>query len=373
MKGMCRVGKYDDLVLTIPKEFSQWYGMVTPRGFLRGTQMMPKANLTIDFTVLTKPQPMDVPHFHPIDEYILFVGADLNNFFNFDAELHFWIGDDPEKMEMVPITQSSIIRVPAGVYHAPTYFKHFLNPLCGSALYLGGDFRAIHRRKNEAGIEEYIFTGEGVRTCEKDNSKKCTFCGRCVAEKMQLLKSDEDGKPSKAMNDYLRPYYEMAKQNRTGRFDKYIYPFKPEYHNNPNFLSPRAGFSGAEEIEDAKVCFMYDIIQRECTVGDLHMHHGVEEYLFFTGSDINNFFDFDAEVEIQIGRDPDHTETYTITEPTVIQVPSNMWHGPVTFKRIGAPINYMPIYFSGSYGKVVRERGPNGKTIDVFKGGGRPE
>jgi hypothetical protein len=190
---------------------------------------------------------------------------------------------------------------------------------------------------------------------------------------MKVLEGSEDGKPSQAMLDYLHPFYEMAKKNRTGRFDKYIYPFKPEYHDDPRFLSPRAGFRGIEEIEDAKVCFMYDIIQRECIVGDLHMHHGAEEYLFFTGSDISNFFDFDAEIEIQIGEDPDHTETYTITEPTVIQIPSDMWHGPVTFKRIGAPINYMPIYFNGRYGKIVREREANGKAIDVFKSGGIPE
>ena len=176
-----------------------------------------------------------------------------------------------------------------------------------------------------------------------------------------------------ALLEYINPYYEMAKENCTGRFDKYIYPFKAEYHDDPNFLSPRAGFRGIEEIEGATVCFMYDIIQRECVLGDLHMHHGIEEYLFFTGSDINHFFDFDAEIELQIGEDPDHTETYTITEPTVVQIPPDMWHGPVVFKKIGAPINYMPIYLNGKYGKVVREQGVDGKVVEIFKGGGIPE
>jgi hypothetical protein len=72
------------------------------------------------------------------------------------------------------------------------------------------------------------------------------------------------------------------------------------------------------------------------------MHHAVEEYLFFTGADITYFFEFDAEIEVQLGDDPDHMETYTITEPTVIRIPPKMWHGPVKFKRIGAPIFSCP-------------------------------
>ena len=362
------MGKYDDLVFTIPQEESFWYGMVSPRGFLRGNRKLKSSNLTIDFTVLTKPQPMDIPHCHPLDEYILFTGANLNNFFDFDAILEFWIGDDPEKMEMVPITQSSIIRVPAGMYHAPTYFKRFVNPLSGSALYPHGDFRAIHRRKNEQGTFEYTITGEGIRPCEKDPTQKCTYCGKCFAERMQKFDQGEE-----ALLEYIKPFYEMAEKNHTGNFDKFIYPFKPEYHDDPNFLNPRVGFRGVEEIEGATVCFMYDIIQRECTLGDMHMHYGVEEYLFFTGSDINNFFDFDAEIEIEMGDDPDHTETHIITEPTVIQITPGMWHGPVKFKKVGAPINYMPIFLNGKYGKIVREKGPSGTMIDVFKSGGIPE
>ena len=362
------MGKFDKYFYEFPIVDEHWYGMVTPRGFLRGNREMKTCNLTIDFTVLTKPQPMDIPHFHPIDEYILFVGSDFKNFYEFEDEIEFWIGDDPEKMERVPIKQSSIIRVPAGMYHAPTYFKTFDTPINGSALYPHGDFRAVHRRVNENGFYEYTYTGDGIRPCEKNPKVKCTYCGKCFAEKMAIFETDESGQPSKELIEHMRPYYEMAEKNQTHQFDKYIYPFKPVEIENPNLLTPRAGFRGAEEIEGAKVCFMFDIVKNECELGDLHMHPANEEYLFFFGSDIKEFFNFDAEIEIDIGDDPANMETHVITKPTVLQIPEGTWHGPVKFKKIGAPITYLPMYMSGRYGKVVKENG-----LNIYKDGGIPE
>ncbi len=362
------MGQFDKYLYTFPQEGGEWFGMITPRGFLRGNKELKTSNLTIDFTALTKAQPMDVPHFHPIDEYILFIGADLKEFFDFDAELHFWIGEDPEHMEMVPIKQSSIIRVPAGTYHAPTFFKEFRAPLDGSALYPSGDFRTVQRREKENGAYEYVDSGEGIGQCTKNPKVKCTFCGKCVAEQMAIFEKDENGELSEAAKEYLRPYYEMAEKNQTHRFDKYIYPFQPMENDNPNLLGPRAGFRGEEEIEGARVSFMFNIVQKECQLGDLHMHPNTEEYLFFFGSDIKKFFDFDAVIEVRMGEDPDHMETYTFDKPTVVQIPQGIWHGPVTFRRIGAPINYMPVYLNGKYGKVVREGG-----VDVYKTGGIPE
>lgn len=83
---------------------------------------------------------------------------------------------------------------------------------------------------------------------------------------------------SKALQEYLKPYYDMAAKNQTYKFDKYIYPFKPIYHDNPNYLNPLAGFKGVEEIDGATVTLMFYVVQRACEFGDLHMHPGTEEY-----------------------------------------------------------------------------------------------
>jgi len=366
------MGKYDDLVFTIPQEFHQWYGFARPRGFFRGTTMMPKAKLYMDFTAITKPQVMEVPHtHHAVDEYIVLATADFNNFFDgFDAEIDIWLGEDPERLEMHTVTEPSIVRIPPKLYHCPIHFRRVDKPVLFSAMYLDGDWSKITPLVNEEGKEEFKYDGAGIRRCVKDRSNECIYCGECFSKKMKEF--EEGGKKEPPPHEEkLKPYIEMAKLPRTGNYDKYVYPYKPSYHDDSNFLNPRTGFRGLEEMEDSRLWYIQDIVSHECSVGELHMHHAVEEYLFFTGSDIAKFFEFDAEIEIMLGDDPDHMETYTITEPTVVRVPAGMWHGPVVFKRIGAPITFMPFYPNGRYGRVVRS--PGGAAGYAYKGNDLPE
>jgi ferredoxin len=348
------MGKYEDLLFAIPKEFHSWYGFATPRGFFRGTTMRPGWQFNMDFTSIIKPLPMEYEHTHHAkDEYLLFHNADLNNFFDFDAEIDVWLGEDPDHLELFTLTESTIIRVPPKLYHCPINFRRIGNPVMFSAVYLDGDWSKINRRITESGDEEFWYDGAGIRRCVYDRSKNCIYCGKCFSERM--VEAINKPKPEDAPQDeYLNRYYEMAKLPRTGKYDKYVYAYKPEYHDDPRFLSPRAGFRGTEEMEDAHLRYLYDIVQKECEVGDEpHMHHAVEEYLVFTGSDITNFFDFDAEAEILIGDSRDTMEAYKVTEPTVVRIPPGYWHGPVTFKRVGSPVNFIPFYPSGEYGRVV--------------------
>jgi hypothetical protein len=367
------MGKYNELVFTIPKENHSWYGFATPRGFFRGTTMMPKAKLYMDFTSITKELLMEIEHtHHAVDEYIVLVNADFNHFFEMDAEIDIWLGDDPDRMEMFTITQSSIIRIPPKLYHCPINFRRITKPVMFSAVYLDGDWSKINRIRKENGEEDFQYDGAGIRRCVKDRSKECIYCGQCFSEKMVEYEAQAK-KEAPPQDEILAPYYEMAKLPRTGKFDKYVHTFKPEYLDDPRFLSPRAAFNGTADMEDSRLRYKYEIVQEACEVGELHMHHTVEEYLIFTGSDITHFFDFDAEIEIQLGEDPEHLETYTITEPTVVRVPAKMWHGPVRFKRVGAPINFTPLYPSGEYGRVVIERRGDGSVAYLYEGTDLPD
>jgi len=363
------MGKYDDLIFTIPKEFHKWYGFASPRGFFRGTTMMQKARLYMDFTSITKPLMMEVPHtHHAADEYIVLATADFNNFFDgFDAEIDIWLGEDPEHLELFTVHEPVIIRIPPKLYHCPINFKRIDKPVLFSAMYLDGDWSKINRNINAEGREEFSYDGAGIRRCVKDRSNECVYCGECFSKKMEEFEKDSQNAPP-PQEELLKPYYEMAKLPRTGKYDKYVYAYKPEYHDDPDFLSPRTGFRGIESMDGSRLYYLQDIVQRECTVGEVHMHHAVEEYLFFTGADITKFFEFDAEIEIQLGEDPDHMEAYTIAEPTVIRIPPKLWHGPVVFKRVGAPINFMPFYPSGSYGRIVRETDAVGNASYIYKG-----
>ncbi|MCL2409344.1 MAG: hypothetical protein FWC96_06990 [Oscillospiraceae bacterium] len=363
------MGKYDDLIFKIPQENHSWYGFASPRGFFRGTTMMEKARLYMDFTSVTKELVMEVPHtHHAADEYIVLATADFNNFYDgFDAEIDIWLGEDPENLEMFTITEPVIIRIPPKLYHCPINFRRIGKPVLFSAMYLDGDWSKISPRVNEEGREEFMYDGAGVRRCVKDRSNECIYCGECFSEAMKerLEKSKEQqGDPQEAL---MAPFYEMNKLPRTGKYDKYVFPFKPEYHDDTRFLSPRTGFRGQNELAESRLWTVMNIVQQACEVGELHMHHAVEEYLFFTGADITHFFEFDAEIEIQLGDDPENMESYIITEPTVIRVPPGVWHGPVTFKRVGAPINFMPFYPSGDYGRIAYDG-----TNYIYKGNDLP-
>ncbi|MDR2357362.1 MAG: hypothetical protein LBD92_04690 [Oscillospiraceae bacterium] len=362
-KGMVvNMGKFEDLVFKIPVENHQWYGFVSPRGFFRGTTMMEKARLYMDFTAVDKALPMEVPHtHHAADEYLVFTGADLTNFFEFDAEVDVWLGEDAERLEMFHITQPTIIRVPPKLYHCPVNFKRVTKPIVFSAVYLDGDWSKINRAVGPDGREQFTYDGAGIRRCVFDRSKECVYCGKCFSQKMNDLEdaksgSSGDSAPESPQDDLLAPYYEMAKLPRTGKYDKYVYKFVPETHGDGRFLSPRAGFRGTDEMPESRLRYMYNIVQKPCELAGLHMHHAVEEYLWFTGADIAKFFDFDAEIEIALGESPECLESYKITEATIVRVPPKIWHS-VRVTRLGAPIHFMPFYPSGEYGKIARENG----------------
>lgn len=362
------MGRYDDLIFTIPVEIHHWYGFVSPRGFFRGTTMMENAKVYMDWSAVDKPMTMEIPHTHHCaDEYLVFTNADMKNFFEFDAEVDVWIGDDPENLEMYTLTSPTVIRVPPKLYHCPVNFRKINpeKPIVFSAVYLDGDWSKINRKVDAEGNESFMYDGAGVRRCVKDRTKECIYCGECFSEaRKERMKKALAPKGS----EWLDPYYEMAKRSGQGRFAKYVHPFEPEELDDDRYISPRGSFHGKEAMEGSKLWYQYGIVKKPCVIGETHMHHAVEEYFFFTGADISKFFEFDAEIEIELGPDPEHMEKYTITEPTAVRIPAGVWHGRIEVKRLGAPINFEPFYPCGSYGKILYRDG-----VYVYEGNDLPQ
>jgi quercetin dioxygenase-like cupin family protein len=63
-------------------------------------------------------------HAHEYDEYLVFLGTDHKNPSNLGGEVEFWL--DGEKHI---ITESCAVFVPAGVKHAPIYFRRVDTPI----------------------------------------------------------------------------------------------------------------------------------------------------------------------------------------------------------------------------------------------------
>ena len=100
---------------------------------------------------------------------------------------------------------------------------------------MDGDWSKINRKVNEEGREEFSYDGAGIRRCVRDSAKECIYCGACFSEKMKEFAEASKGKPPSG-RDMLAPFYKMAQLPRTGKYDKYVHTYKPEYHDDPNFF-----------------------------------------------------------------------------------------------------------------------------------------
>ena len=67
-----------------------------------------------------------IPHSHPFDEFLCFLGGNLENMFDFDATIELSMG---EEEEMYLIEQPTVVHIPAGFVHTPLTFKRINKPV----------------------------------------------------------------------------------------------------------------------------------------------------------------------------------------------------------------------------------------------------
>ncbi len=152
-------------------------------------------------------------------------------------------------------------------------------------------------------------------------------------------------------------------------FEEYIYTMPEDHHQwGETYASPRCTFPGEGVMPGARLYMGFTVVMKAHVMEEPHFHHAVDEYLMFTGANLVNPFDFDAEIEVMLGDDPDHMEAFTITKPTTIRVPPNVWHCPINFKRIGKPVNFIPLYPDGTWCKVTRRMKPDGFPEYIYDG-----
>jgi hypothetical protein len=173
-----------ELVCELPVENTKWGDWCpTPQAYFRGETYMPGANYHVGFQIFTAENDMEDCHFHQgADEYIFFMGADPMNIFDFDAEIDFYIGDDPDKMELYKITKPTVVRLPPTMWHCPILFRKMNKPLLFQAAFLAGCWGTIYRTKAKNGEPTYTYIGDNVRFCKERPGEKCTICGKCMPQ-----------------------------------------------------------------------------------------------------------------------------------------------------------------------------------------------
>jgi hypothetical protein len=99
-----------------------------------GTQ----TNFSMAWRYIKEPMLFDrVPHSHQFDEYLCFLGGNLENIFDFDATVELYIGQEGE---LHLIEQPTVVYIPAGLIHTPLTFKRVDKPVLFQPIPLTPDY-----------------------------------------------------------------------------------------------------------------------------------------------------------------------------------------------------------------------------------------
>jgi hypothetical protein len=95
---------------------------------------MPNTDEQFSFNIITAPCVLgdDKPFTNgQVGEFLWFSGADsLDPWASFDAEIEVSIGDSPENMGIIKVTEPGVIAVPAGTWRGAITVKAANKPLC---------------------------------------------------------------------------------------------------------------------------------------------------------------------------------------------------------------------------------------------------
>lgn len=181
---------YEKLVFPFPQENNEVVAdgddpgyVIKPQAYFRGASQIPGSQFNVGFQIFVKPFFLDRnPHRHPTDEYLIFLGASFPNVFEWDADIEFTLGKVGVDAEVFNITQPTIIRVPANVYHCPLNFKRIGKPVFFQAACMMPMFGGIYDTPD--GPKEMFYNGPVP--CKYNENKKCDSCGKCLDEEWRI-------------------------------------------------------------------------------------------------------------------------------------------------------------------------------------------
>ena len=74
--------------------------------------------------------------------------------------------------------------------------------------------------------------------------------------------------------------------------------------------------------------------------------HDSDEIFFIFGSNPQNYYDFDAEIEIHFGEEG---EKHIIDSTCIIYIPKGLLHAPIAITKVNKPFQWMHVLFTPKY------------------------
>ena len=349
--------------------------------YFHGEKDIEDAVMYTGYQIIKKPVKLEQePIFHREMENLVFLGADLPDVFkNFDAEIHFYMGPALDKMEKIVVTEPTLIKVPKGWWHSPLTFVRVDKPVLFQAVLFAG----------KPGSLKCVQAPEGPRYeySEAETHRKKWVEDPAALKSVPWTVINEDGvelyseagayDPEKApssLNTVIRPGYKSKpygddstvlkapKPALTEETTKCVLALPKEVTGWGEWCpSPQAYFRGDIYMENATYNVGWQIFTGPNDMEEPHFHQGVDEYIFFTGSNPLDLFDFDCEIEFFMGDDPDHLETKIITKPTVVRLPPTVWHCPIKFRKVKKPLMFQAAFMHGTWGTITRTQAQKDK------------
>ena len=145
------------------------------------------------------------------------------------------------------------------------------------------------------------------------------------------------------------------------KYGKLVFEFPAEHNENvlvsmgedPGFIvSPQAYFRGASQIPGSKFNAGFQIFIKPFFLDRIPHRHSVDEFLIFMGASFPNLFDFDADIELTIGKVGVNAEVFLINKPAIVRIPANIDHCPLNFSRVDKPIFFQAILMQDMFSSI---------------------
>jgi hypothetical protein len=130
-------------ISVVPHEGYTWNSLYAHKGEFN-------ADCTLAFHYITETFEEGPPHKHNAHQIMCFVGSDLKDIRDFDAEIELELG---EEHEIQTITSPSIVSIPPGLMHCPLRFKRLGKPV----IFIEVVFERSYQRVTDSAEEELGF------------------------------------------------------------------------------------------------------------------------------------------------------------------------------------------------------------------------
>ena len=124
---MTQENKYGKYVLRGPIGRTPHTEVFSPIVKLSSIDCWPGAKLSFRMSTITSDFVMESkPHSHDYDAFMCFIGGNVMDYSEFDAEVELCLGDELEKQI---IKETSVVYVPAGLSHCPLIYRNVKKPI----------------------------------------------------------------------------------------------------------------------------------------------------------------------------------------------------------------------------------------------------